>query len=179
MLMIRSSTIFCVSWPDLCLSKKATIWQWNSMVSLVCDPIVSNMTCFLSLKQAFFALTSSTENEVFAHYIFMENAFSLPTASGFPLKFSLAGVFAPGAKGGLTYSFANVSQLVINLKKKKKVIKSNFIWMSHLNFCLQLFFSIILLADWLVLHAFSWARVHHPNGRAHSRLRGGWDWDAH
>ncbi|XP_047467540.1 apolipoprotein B-100 [Mugil cephalus] len=54
--------------------------------------------------KAFFALTSSTENELFAHYIFMENAFSLPTTSGFPLKFSLAGVFAPGAKGGLTYS---------------------------------------------------------------------------
>ncbi|XP_045919657.1 apolipoprotein B-100 [Micropterus dolomieu] len=58
--------------------------------------------------KVFSALTSSTENEVFAHYIFMENAFSLPTASGFPLKFSLAGVFAPGAKGGLTYSPANM-----------------------------------------------------------------------
>ncbi|XP_073338944.1 apolipoprotein B-100 isoform X2 [Pagrus major] len=57
--------------------------------------------------QAFLTLTSSTENEVFAHYIFMENAFSLPTASGFPLKFSLAGVVAPGAKGGLTHSPAN------------------------------------------------------------------------
>ncbi|KAM3595280.1 uncharacterized protein V6R79_021014 [Siganus canaliculatus] len=56
--------------------------------------------------QAFFALTSGTENKVFAHYIFMENAFALPTASGFPLKFSLAGVFAPGAKGGLTPSFS-------------------------------------------------------------------------
>uniref|UniRef100_A0A672YEF9 Apolipoprotein Ba n=1 Tax=Sphaeramia orbicularis TaxID=375764 RepID=A0A672YEF9_9TELE len=54
--------------------------------------------------QALFALTSSTDNEVFGHYIFMENSFCLPTASGFPLKFSLAGVFAPGAKGGLTYT---------------------------------------------------------------------------
>ncbi|KAM4625194.1 apolipoprotein B-100 [Polymixia lowei] len=54
--------------------------------------------------KAFGALTSSTENELFAHYIFMENAFSLSTASGFPLKVSLAGVFAPGAKGGLTFS---------------------------------------------------------------------------
>ncbi|XP_060918741.1 apolipoprotein B-100 [Labrus mixtus] len=53
------------------------------------------------------ALTSSTENEVFAHYIFMENSFSLPTAAGFPLKFSMAGVFAPGAKGGLTHSRPN------------------------------------------------------------------------
>ncbi|XP_069573561.1 apolipoprotein B-100-like [Brachyistius frenatus] len=54
--------------------------------------------------KAFFALTSSNENEVFAHYIFMENAFTRPTASGFPLKFSLAGVLAPGAKGGLAHS---------------------------------------------------------------------------
>nr|XP_033967462.1 apolipoprotein B-100 isoform X2 [Pseudochaenichthys georgianus] len=54
--------------------------------------------------KAFFALTSSTENEIFAHYIFMENAFSLSTASGFPLKFSMAGVIAPGVKGGFTHS---------------------------------------------------------------------------
>ncbi|XP_063764989.1 apolipoprotein B-100 isoform X2 [Eleginops maclovinus] len=60
----------------------------------------------LSVK-VFSALTSSTENEIFAHYIFMENAFSLSTASGFPLKFSLAGVIATGAKGGFTHSPAN------------------------------------------------------------------------
>ncbi|XP_018553179.1 apolipoprotein B-100 [Lates calcarifer] len=60
-------------------------------------------TMMLPVK-ALYPLISSTENEVFGHYIFMENAFSLPTASGFPLKFSLAGVFAPGAKGGLTHS---------------------------------------------------------------------------
>lgn len=129
--MIRTTAIFCVSQPVLYLSKKATIYQWNSMVSLVCNPAVSNMTCFLSIKQAFFALTSSTENEVFAHYVFMENAFSLPTASGFPLKFSLAGVFAAGAKGGLTYSFANVNQLVMNLKNNNNN-RSNFIWISPL-----------------------------------------------
>ncbi|KAL0965050.1 hypothetical protein UPYG_G00276120 [Umbra pygmaea] len=46
-------------------------------------------------------LVASTDNEVFAHYIFMDNKFSLSTASGFPLKFSLSGTFAPGAKGGL------------------------------------------------------------------------------
>ncbi|KAF6724379.1 Apolipoprotein B-100, partial [Oryzias melastigma] len=51
--------------------------------------------------QVFNKLTSSTENELFFHYIFMENAFSLPTASGFPLTFSISGVFAPGVKGGL------------------------------------------------------------------------------
>ncbi|XP_054909551.1 apolipoprotein B-100 [Poeciliopsis prolifica] len=54
--------------------------------------------------QAFSKLTSSTENEMFLHYIFTETCFSLPTASGFPLKFSLSGVFAAGARGGLTRS---------------------------------------------------------------------------
>ncbi|KAJ7988062.1 hypothetical protein DPEC_G00319740 [Dallia pectoralis] len=46
-------------------------------------------------------LVAGTDNEVFAHYIFMDNKFSLSTASGFPLRFSLSGTFAPGAKGGI------------------------------------------------------------------------------
>ncbi|KAJ8269866.1 hypothetical protein GJAV_G00107690 [Gymnothorax javanicus] len=47
------------------------------------------------------SLMSSTDNELFLHYIFMDNSFSLPTASGLPLKVSLAGTMTPGAKGGL------------------------------------------------------------------------------
>ncbi|XP_065144413.2 apolipoprotein B-100 [Paramisgurnus dabryanus] len=47
-------------------------------------------------------LTSSTDNEIFVHYMFLDKAFTLPTSAGFPLKFSLSGVLAPGAKGGLT-----------------------------------------------------------------------------
>ncbi|XP_052000861.1 apolipoprotein B-100 [Xyrauchen texanus] len=47
-------------------------------------------------------LTSSMENELFVHYMFLDKAFTLPTSAGFPLKFSLSGVLAPGAKGGLT-----------------------------------------------------------------------------
>ncbi|KAF7654321.1 hypothetical protein LDENG_00071110 [Lucifuga dentata] len=62
--------------------------------------------CRILPAQAIFALTSSTENELFAHYIFMESAFSLPTASGFPLKFSLTGVFSAGAKGGIALAQA-------------------------------------------------------------------------
>nr|XP_046228823.1 apolipoprotein B-100-like [Scatophagus argus] len=46
-------------------------------------------------------LMSSTKNEIFAHYIFMDNKFIMPTASGLPLKFALSGIFTPGAKGGL------------------------------------------------------------------------------
>uniref|UniRef100_A0AAV2JEF2 Vitellinogen open beta-sheet domain-containing protein n=1 Tax=Knipowitschia caucasica TaxID=637954 RepID=A0AAV2JEF2_KNICA len=53
---------------------------------------------------ALFKLTSGLDNEVFAHYIFMETGFALPTLAGMPLKFSLTGVVAPGAKGGLTNS---------------------------------------------------------------------------
>ncbi|KAK2856130.1 hypothetical protein Q5P01_004865 [Channa striata] len=47
-------------------------------------------------------LLSSTENEIFAHYIFMDNKFILSTASGLPLKFGLSGTFTPGAKGGIS-----------------------------------------------------------------------------
>ncbi|XP_048831185.1 apolipoprotein B-100 [Brienomyrus brachyistius] len=50
----------------------------------------------------FKSLVTRTDNELFAHYIFMDNEFALPTAAGFPLKFSLSGIFTPGAKGGLS-----------------------------------------------------------------------------
>jgi len=50
------------------------------------------------------SLMSGTNNEVFAHYIFMDNKFTLPTASGLPLKFALSGTFAPGATGGVRFS---------------------------------------------------------------------------
>uniref|UniRef100_A0A4W5MQ35 Vitellogenin domain-containing protein n=1 Tax=Hucho hucho TaxID=62062 RepID=A0A4W5MQ35_9TELE len=37
----------------------------------------------------------------FAHYIFMDNEFFLPTSTGVPLKIALSGTFTPGIKGGL------------------------------------------------------------------------------
>uniref|UniRef100_A0A8C6MGE3 Vitellogenin domain-containing protein n=1 Tax=Nothobranchius furzeri TaxID=105023 RepID=A0A8C6MGE3_NOTFU len=46
----------------------------------------------------------STDNEMFLHYIFMDNKFILPTASGLPMTFALSGTFAPGAKGGIQIS---------------------------------------------------------------------------
>uniref|UniRef100_A0A674EI87 Apolipoprotein Bb, tandem duplicate 1 n=1 Tax=Salmo trutta TaxID=8032 RepID=A0A674EI87_SALTR len=46
-------------------------------------------------------LMTNTDNEVFAHYIFMDNEFFLPTATGVPLKIALSGTFTPGIKGGL------------------------------------------------------------------------------
>ena len=46
-------------------------------------------------------LMSKADNEVFAHYIFMDNEFFLPTATGVPLRIALSGTFTPGVKGGL------------------------------------------------------------------------------
>ena len=38
---------------------------------------------------------------MFAHYIFMDNEFFLPTLTGVPLRVALSGTFTPGIKGGL------------------------------------------------------------------------------
>uniref|UniRef100_H3D442 Vitellogenin domain-containing protein n=1 Tax=Tetraodon nigroviridis TaxID=99883 RepID=H3D442_TETNG len=46
-------------------------------------------------------LTTNTDNTIFAHYIFMDNEFFLPTVTGMPLKIALSGTFTPGIKGGL------------------------------------------------------------------------------
>uniref|UniRef100_A0A8B9GSZ3 Apolipoprotein B-100-like n=1 Tax=Astyanax mexicanus TaxID=7994 RepID=A0A8B9GSZ3_ASTMX len=45
-------------------------------------------------------LFSSTDNELFLHYMFMDNEFYLPTGPGVPLRVALSGTFAPGFKGG-------------------------------------------------------------------------------
>lgn len=47
------------------------------------------------------ALTTKTDNTVFAHYIFLDNEFFLPTVTGMPLKIALSGTFTPSIKGGL------------------------------------------------------------------------------
>lgn len=49
-------------------------------------------------------MMSGTDNEIFAHYIFMDNKFTMSTAAGLPLTFALSGTFTPGAKGGLRMS---------------------------------------------------------------------------
>uniref|UniRef100_A0A665W854 Apolipoprotein Bb, tandem duplicate 2 n=1 Tax=Echeneis naucrates TaxID=173247 RepID=A0A665W854_ECHNA len=50
------------------------------------------------------ALMTKTDNTIFAHYIFMDNEFFLPTVTGVPLKIALSGTFTPGIKGGLNVS---------------------------------------------------------------------------
>ncbi|TMS12086.1 Apolipoprotein B-100 [Larimichthys crocea] len=56
-------------------------------------------------------LMATTKNEVFAHYIFMDNKFIMPTASGLPLTFALSGTFTPGAVGGIRMS-QNMNELL-------------------------------------------------------------------
>uniref|UniRef100_A0A671N175 Apolipoprotein B-100-like n=1 Tax=Sinocyclocheilus anshuiensis TaxID=1608454 RepID=A0A671N175_9TELE len=46
-------------------------------------------------------LYSSVNNNLFFHYVFMDNEFYLPTGTGVPLRVALSGTFAPGVKGGL------------------------------------------------------------------------------
>ncbi|XP_034087874.1 apolipoprotein B-100-like [Gymnodraco acuticeps] len=47
------------------------------------------------------ALMTKADNTIFAHYIFMDNVFFLPTATGVPLRITISGTFTPGIKGGL------------------------------------------------------------------------------
>uniref|UniRef100_A0A672H2G7 Vitellogenin domain-containing protein n=1 Tax=Salarias fasciatus TaxID=181472 RepID=A0A672H2G7_SALFA len=47
------------------------------------------------------ALMTKADNTIFAHYIFMDNEFFLPTMTGVPLRVALSGTFTPGLKGGL------------------------------------------------------------------------------
>uniref|UniRef100_A0A674EI14 Apolipoprotein Bb, tandem duplicate 1 n=1 Tax=Salmo trutta TaxID=8032 RepID=A0A674EI14_SALTR len=59
------------------------------------------LTSTVHVPQLMKGLMTNTDNEVFAHYIFMDNEFFLPTATGVPLKIALSGTFTPGIKGGL------------------------------------------------------------------------------
>ena len=54
-----------------------------------------------SLPQLMKAVMTTTDNNIFVHYIFMDNEFFLPSATGMPLRIALSGTFTPGIKGGL------------------------------------------------------------------------------
>lgn len=56
---------------------------------------------------------SKFDNKIFAHYIFMDNEFFLPTVIGVPLRIALSGIFTPGIKGGL-----EVTPDMVNILKK-------------------------------------------------------------
>ncbi|XP_015802906.3 apolipoprotein Bb, tandem duplicate 1 [Nothobranchius furzeri] len=47
------------------------------------------------------SLMTNPDNKIFAHYVFMDNEFFLPTVTGVPLRIAVSGTFAPGFEGGL------------------------------------------------------------------------------
>lgn len=60
-----------------------------------------NVWCVSFLPKIMKALMTKADNTIFAHYIFMDNEFFLPTLTGVPLRIELSGAFTPGIKGGL------------------------------------------------------------------------------
>lgn len=70
------------------------------ITELMVEKKVTFVNLFLVI-QLVKSLFSSADNELFLHYIFMDNEFYLPTGPGFPLRVALSGTFTPGVKGGL------------------------------------------------------------------------------
>ncbi|KAG9494645.1 hypothetical protein GDO78_002144 [Eleutherodactylus coqui] len=52
--------------------------------------------------------SGGADTDLFIHYIFMDNQFSLPTGSGLQLQVSLSGIVAPGTKAGMRFGNRNV-----------------------------------------------------------------------
>ncbi|XP_063771383.1 LOW QUALITY PROTEIN: apolipoprotein B-100 [Pseudophryne corroboree] len=48
------------------------------------------------------------ESDLFAHYIFLDNQFYLPTGSGLQLQVSLSGIITPGTKSGIKFGMKNM-----------------------------------------------------------------------
>ncbi|KAM4042662.1 apolipoprotein B-100 [Anomaloglossus baeobatrachus] len=58
--------------------------------------------------------SGGAESDLFLHYIFMDNKFSLPTGSGLQLQVSLSGIIAPGTKAGIKARDTNVKAFSLN-----------------------------------------------------------------
>ncbi|KAL1783421.1 apolipoprotein B-100 [Sigmodon hispidus] len=54
------------------------------------------------------AIRDGSKSDLFLHYIFMDNAFELPTGAGVQLQVSSSGVITPGTKAGLRIESANI-----------------------------------------------------------------------
>ncbi|XP_006197350.2 apolipoprotein B-100 [Vicugna pacos] len=53
-------------------------------------------------------IRKGSKNDLFLHYIFMDNAFELPTGLGLQLQVSSSGVITPGMKAGVKLEVANM-----------------------------------------------------------------------
>ncbi|XP_072545771.1 apolipoprotein B-100 [Salminus brasiliensis] len=77
----------------------------TSELNGIIENIIKYSELFFSTmpKEFIKKVSSGIDNELFAHYMFLDKAFTLPTGAGLPLKLSMVGVFAPGATGGLSF----------------------------------------------------------------------------
>ncbi|XP_034515741.1 apolipoprotein B-100 [Ailuropoda melanoleuca] len=66
------------------------------------------------------AIKKGSMNDLFLHYIFMDNAFELPTGIGLQLQVSSSGVIAPGIRAGMKLDTAN-SQMELVTKPSVSV----------------------------------------------------------
>lgn len=57
------------------------------------------------------AIMKGSKDDWFLHYIFMDNAFELPTGVGLQLQVSSSGVITPGTKAGMKLDVSHVSLL--------------------------------------------------------------------
>ncbi|XP_037384351.2 apolipoprotein B-100 [Talpa occidentalis] len=59
------------------------------------------------------ALRKGSKYDLFLHYIFMDNAFELPTGLGFQLQVSSSGILTPGVKAGAKLEAANMQMELV------------------------------------------------------------------
>ncbi|XP_008116487.2 apolipoprotein B-100 [Anolis carolinensis] len=85
-----------------------------SDIKLVGNLIMRSLrTLETGLEKITQAVSKGTENDLFAHYIFMDNEFELPTGAGLQLQFALSGVATPGMKAGVKISQRNMKAELI------------------------------------------------------------------
>lgn len=96
---------------DVCI--RVTVFHKIVFCHVCCPCLMLGFTAFSTdinlyetliicvLQQLMKGLMAKTDNTMFVHYIFMDNEFFLPTATGVPLRIALSGTFTPGIKGGL------------------------------------------------------------------------------
>ena len=75
------------------------------------NPSLMRLTCSYCTRldpQIGEAIKKGLRSDLFLHYIFMDNAFELPTGLGLQLQISSSGVITPGIRGGMKLEVANV-----------------------------------------------------------------------
>ncbi|XP_013912868.1 PREDICTED: apolipoprotein B-100-like, partial [Thamnophis sirtalis] len=80
-----------------------------SDINLLGNVILKSFKTLQSIPQKIVqAISQGAENDLMAHYIFMDNEFELPTSAGLQLQVAFSGIATPGAKVGMKISQRNI-----------------------------------------------------------------------